>query len=113
MIVYGTSIGLLCCWLFEHGERGPGLRNGFATRTATRSPTRPMRPSVNVISPQRTVTIASGLKFEHQRIADIQADHPGEGSRASYSTASTPICAVRFRSRDGLPRSSHGRIFRP
>src|SRR5262249_11347881 len=38
-----------------------GLRNGFDTRTATRSPTRPMRPSVSVTSPQRTVTTASGL----------------------------------------------------
>ena len=33
-----------------------GLRKGLATRTATRSPTRPMRPSVKVTSPQRTMT---------------------------------------------------------
>src|SRR5581483_5966866 len=38
-----------------------GFRNGLATRTATRSPTRPMRPSVSVTSPQRTLTIASGF----------------------------------------------------
>src|SRR4051794_27092694 len=38
-----------------------GLRSGFMTRTATLSPTRPMRPSVSATSPQRTVTSASGL----------------------------------------------------
>src|ERR1700722_19809473 len=36
-----------------------GLRKCLPTRTATRSPTRPMRPSVNVTSPQRTMTMAS------------------------------------------------------
>src|SRR4051812_33288379 len=34
-----------------------GLRRGLATRTATRSPTLPMRPSLNVTSPQRTRTM--------------------------------------------------------
>src|SRR4029077_16833068 len=38
-----------------------GLRKGLATRTATRSPTLPMRPSLSVTSPQRTRTRASGL----------------------------------------------------
>jgi hypothetical protein len=38
-----------------------GLRKGLAIRTETRSPTRPMRPSVNATWPQRTVTRASGL----------------------------------------------------
>src|SRR4051812_33941003 len=38
-----------------------GFRSGFATRTETRSPTRPMRPSVRVTSPHRTATRASGL----------------------------------------------------
>src|SRR4029077_19209527 len=33
-----------------------GLRSGLTTRTATLSPTRPMRPSVSATSPQRTVT---------------------------------------------------------
>src|SRR5262245_42761701 len=36
-----------------------GLRSGLTTRTATRSPTRPMRPSVSATSPHRTVTNAS------------------------------------------------------
>src|SRR6185437_11955647 len=39
-----------------------GLRNGLAMRTATRSPTRPMRPSVSVTLPQRTITCASAFR---------------------------------------------------
>src|ERR1700691_5747710 len=38
-----------------------GRRSGLPTRTATRSPTRPIRPSVSVTSPQRTITGASDL----------------------------------------------------
>src|SRR5262249_7209356 len=37
-----------------------GLRNGRVMRTATRSPTRPMRPSVKATFPHRTMTDASG-----------------------------------------------------
>src|SRR5580698_143328 len=37
----------------------PGLRSVLAIRTATRSPTRPIRPSVSVTEPQRTTTGAS------------------------------------------------------
>src|SRR6185369_14802637 len=38
-----------------------GGRKVLSTRTATRSPTLPMRPWVKVTSPQRTFTSASGL----------------------------------------------------
>src|SRR6202158_5032299 len=70
-----------------------GLRKALATRTATRSPTLPMRPSVSVMSAQRTVTIASGLSSSISVSPTFRFIICRNGSRASYSTASTPICA--------------------
>jgi hypothetical protein len=70
-----------------------GLRKALATRTATRSPTLPMRPSVSAISPQRTVTSASGLISRGSVSPTLRLIILRSGSRASYSTASTAICA--------------------
>src|SRR5665213_952564 len=70
-----------------------GLRNDLPTRTATRSPTFPMRPSVSETSPQRTVTGASGLRSSISVSPILSAIMRRSGSRFSYSTASTSICA--------------------
>src|SRR5579863_3200968 len=57
---HGASIGLPGPPAFSNiSSVVLGLRNGLPTRTATRSPTRPMRPSVSMTSPQRTITGAS------------------------------------------------------
>src|SRR4029077_20287629 len=70
-----------------------GRRNGCDTRTATRSPTRPMRPSVRVTSPQRTVTLASGVISSGRTSPTSSSISRRSGSLASYSTASTAISA--------------------
>src|SRR5690606_29288567 len=60
-----------------------GLRSGLPTRTATRSPTRPMRPSVSRTSPQRTVTIASGFFSSISVSPTLSAIIRRSGSRSS------------------------------
>ena len=56
-------------------------RNGLTTCTAMRSPTRPMRPSLKLKSPQRMVTLSSWrasktrvsptCKFDMRRIGNL------------------------------------------
>ncbi len=48
----------------------------WPTRTATRSPTRPMRPSLSMTSPQRTETIASGLMSSISVSPTFELHHP-------------------------------------
>src|SRR6185312_6103433 len=96
MVAHGTSNGVVVVVSSAFSNMANvvrGFRSDFPTRTATRSPTRPMRPSVIVMSPQRTVTIASGLISSISVSPTLSSIMRRNGSRASYSTASTPICA--------------------
>src|SRR5439155_10031024 len=70
-----------------------GLRNCLVTRIATRSPTRPIRPSVSVTLPQRTVTSASAFISSGRVSPTFSAISCFKGMSASYSTASTEISA--------------------
>src|SRR5579872_15976 len=59
-VTHWASIILVCSSAFSNIAKVVfGLRNCLATRMATRSPTRPIRPSVSVTLPQRTATSAS------------------------------------------------------
>src|SRR5206468_3222653 len=61
-VAHGASMRLLDPSAFSNMAKVVcGLRKGLATRTATRSPIRPMRPSLSVTWPQRTLTSASDL----------------------------------------------------
>ncbi len=100
--------------LFEHGEGRPRLAQRFSTRTATWSPTFPMRPSVSVTSPQRTVDQRVGLEFEHQRVADLEIHHLPQGQRCFVQDGiDADLRPGRSRWPDGLPRSDRGRTSRP
>src|SRR5882757_9403876 len=59
-MIHCASINLVCSSAFSNIAKVVlGLRSGLVTRMATRSPTRPIRPSVKVTLPQRTDTSAS------------------------------------------------------
>src|ERR1700688_1301988 len=60
-----------------------GRRKGLATRTAMRSPTRPMRPSVRVTSPHRTLILASALMPKSRVSPSLRLINCFNGSFAS------------------------------
>src|SRR3569832_2110093 len=73
-----------------------GLRNCLVTRIATRSPTRPIRPSVSVVAPQRTATSASGRMSSGSVSPTLSCISCLSGTSASYSPASTEISACEI-----------------
>ena len=81
-------------------------RLGDAHRHA-RSPTRPkrpMRPSVSVTSPQRTITEGVGPEFEHQRVADVEAPSSAAAASAPRRSAGRPpLPPGRSRLNSGQP----------
>src|SRR5262249_39159207 len=70
-----------------------GLRNCLVTRIATRSPTRPILPSVSVTLPQRTVTSASAFISSGSVSPTFSCISCFSGMAASYSKPSTEISA--------------------
>src|SRR5207247_7120550 len=89
-----ASINLVCSSAFSNIAKVVcGLRNCLVTRIATRSPTRPMRPSVRTTLPQRTDTSASFFISSGSVSPTFSFINCLSGTLASYSTASTAISA--------------------
>src|SRR5947208_1512680 len=89
-----ASINLVCSSAFSNIAKVVlGLRNCLVTRMATRSPTRPMRPSVKTTLPQRTATRASDRISSGRVSTTFSFISCLSGISASYNTASTEICA--------------------
>src|SRR6478735_8036712 len=89
-----ASINLVCSSAFSNIAKVVlGLRSCLVTRMATRSPTRPMRPSVKRTLPQRTCTSASGRISSGRVSPTFSFISCFNGMSASYSTASTDISA--------------------
>src|SRR6188472_1513819 len=85
-----ASINLVCSSAFSNIAKVVlGLRNCLVMRIATRSPTRPMRPSVSTTLPQRTDTSASFFISSGSVSPTFSFISCFSGTLASYSTAST------------------------
>src|SRR6266404_4758829 len=93
-MTHGASINLVCSSAFSNIAKVVfGLRSCLVTRMATRSPTRPMRPSVRTTLPPRTETSASARISSGRVSPTFSFISCFSGISASYSTASTAISA--------------------
>src|SRR5262249_42462465 len=86
-VVHCASNILVCSSAFSNmASVVCGLRNCLVTRIATRSPTRPIRPSVSVTLPHRTVTSASAFTSSGSVSPTFSVISCFNGMSASYST---------------------------